>query len=147
MFCAPSTSIQKTIHEPTDSLPDADRASTADATAGGGNKNFEPAMKTVAFTMKLKPGMIVEYKRRHDEIWPELVRALRDAGISDYSIFLDEATLTLFAVQQQSDVSAAADLPNHPVIRQWWTYMAPLMETNPDNSPACGALTPVFHLA
>lgn len=103
-------------------------------------------MKTVAFTMKLKPGMIAEYKRRHDEIWPELVRTLRAAGISDYSIFLDEATLTLFAVQKQSDGSTASDLPNHPVIKQWWAYMAPLMETNPDHSPACVELAPVFHL-
>ncbi len=40
-------------------------------------------MKTVAFTMKLKPDVAAEYKRRHDELWPELTRALLDAGISD----------------------------------------------------------------
>ena len=104
-------------------------------------------MKTVAFTMKLKPGMIAEYQRRHDEIWPELIRTLRAAGVSDYSIFLDEATLTLFAVQKQSAGSTAADLPNHPAVKKWWAYMAPLMETNADNSPVCGELTRVFHLA
>ncbi len=103
-------------------------------------------MKTVAFTMKLKPGAVAEYKRRHDEIWPELARVLRAAGISDYSIFLDEATLTLFAVQKQSDGNAAAALPDHPTVKKWWAYMAPLMDVNPDNSPVCGALTPVFHL-
>jgi len=103
-------------------------------------------MKTVAFTMKLKPGVIAEYQRRHDEIWPELTRALREAGISDYSIFLDEATLTLFAVQKQSDGNAAAALPNHPAVKKWWNYMAPLMEVNPDNSPVCGELRSVFHL-
>ena len=96
--------------------------------------------------MKLKPGVVAEYKKRHDEIWPELSRAIRDAGISDYSIFLDEETLTLFAVQKQTDNNTAADLPNHPIVKKWWAYMAPLMEVNPDNSPQCGSLTEVFHL-
>jgi L-rhamnose mutarotase len=103
-------------------------------------------MKTVAFTMKLKPGAIAEYQRRHDALWPELAAVLRNAGVSDYSIFLDEATLTLFAVQKQSDDNAAAVLPNHPVVKKWWAYMAPLMEVNPDNSPVCGAVKPMFHL-
>lgn len=46
-------------------------------------------MTRYAFTMRLKPGAVEEYKRRHDEIWPELSAVLRAAGISDYSIFLD----------------------------------------------------------
>jgi len=103
-------------------------------------------MKRHAFTMKLKPGVVEEYKKRHDEIWPELSAALRTAGISDYSIFLDESTLTLFAVQKQSDDNTAAELPNHPIVTKWWAYMAPLMEVNPDNSPQVGALREVFHL-
>lgn len=104
-------------------------------------------MKRHAFTMKLKPGCVGEYKRRHDEIWPELAQVLRDAGVSDYSIFLDEASLTLFAVQKLSDNNSAALLPNHPVVRKWWDSMAPLMEVHPDNAPKCGALTEVFYLA
>ena len=103
-------------------------------------------MKRVAFKMKLKPGVAAEYQRRHDELWPELARAIRDAGISDYSIFLDEETLTLFAVQKQTANSTADTLPNHPAVKKWWAYMAPLMEVNPDNSPVCGGLKEVFHL-
>ena len=103
-------------------------------------------MKRHAFTMKLKPGVVVEYKKRHDEIWPELSAAIRAAGISDYSIFLDEETLTLFAVQKQTDNNSAADLPNHPIVKKWWAYMVPLMEVNADNSPKCGTLNEVFHL-
>ena len=53
-------------------------------------------MERHAFKMKLHPGMEAEYRKRHDEIWPELARELRSAGVSDYSIFLDEETLTLF---------------------------------------------------
>ena len=53
-------------------------------------------MSISAFKMQLKPGMIDEYRRRHDEIWPELSALLTAAGIYDYSIFLDEDTLALF---------------------------------------------------
>jgi L-rhamnose mutarotase len=99
-----------------------------------------------AFKMKLKPGNVAEYKRRHDEIWPELSREIRAAGISDYSIFLDEETLTLFAVQKLADKNSAAALPNSPVVRKWWDSMAPLMEVYPDNSPVTKPLKEVFHL-
>ena len=56
-----------------------------------------------AFRMKLKPGIVDEYKRRHDEIWPELAQLLREAGIYDYSIFLDEEDMHLFAVLKLRD--------------------------------------------
>ncbi len=96
--------------------------------------------------MKLKPGCAAEYKRRHDNIWPELAAELRAAGICDYSIFLDEQNLTLFAVQKLADNHKAGQLHNSPVMRKWWDYMAPLMETNPDNSPMTRPLNEVFHL-
>lgn len=103
-------------------------------------------METLAFTMKLKPGHEAEYEQRHNEIWPELSQVIREAGISDYSIFLDPETLTLFAVQKRSPGNRAHELPNHPLVRKWWEFMAPLMETNPDGSPSCGDLRQVFHL-
>ena len=93
-----------------------------------------------AFKMKLKPGMAAEYKKRHDAIWPELAAELKAAGVSDYSIFLDEETLTLFGVQQLSDDHTAAQLPNSPAVRKWWDFMAPLMEVHPDNSPVASPL-------
>jgi L-rhamnose mutarotase len=99
-----------------------------------------------AFTMKLKPGFEAEYKKRHDEIWPELAKELHKAGISDYSIFFDEKTLMLFAVQKLDDKNSAADLPMNPIVRKWWDYMAPLMEVNPDHSPVVKPLKEVFHL-
>ena len=100
-----------------------------------------------AFKMKLKPGFEAEYKKRHDEIWPELSKALSDAGVSDYSIFLDEESLTLFAVQKLSDDHQADLLPSHPIVRKWWDYMADIMEVNPDHSPVCIPLKEVFHAA
>ncbi len=96
--------------------------------------------------MRLKPGAAAEYKKRHDEIWPELAAELKAAGVSDYSIFLDEETLTLFAVQKLGEGNTTAALPDSPVVRKWWNYMAPLMETLPDNSPVSKPLAEVFHL-
>ena len=99
-----------------------------------------------AFKMKLKPGAVAEYKKRHDEIWPELAAELKAAGISDYAIYLDEETLTLFAVLKLSEGNTASALPGKPIMRKWWDYMAPLMEVNADNSPVVRELKEVFHL-
>lgn len=103
-------------------------------------------MQRHAFKMQLKPGVAAEYKKRHDEIWPELAAELRAAGVSDYSIFLDEETLTLFAVQKLADDNSASALPHSPIVRKWWDSMAPLMATHPDNSPVAVPLREVFHL-
>ena len=100
-----------------------------------------------AFTMKLKPGVVEEYKKRHDEIWPELSKEISAAGVSDYAIFLDEATLTLFAVQKLTENNTASKLPQTEIVKKWWAYMAPLMVTNPDNSPMVNPLTELFYLA
>ncbi len=103
-------------------------------------------MTRMAFKMQLKPGFEAEYKKRHDEIWPELVRELEDAGVSDYSIYLDEETLTLFAFQKVKDHNSSAELPGKAIVKKWWKYMADLMETNPDNSPVQRELREVFHM-
>ena len=104
-------------------------------------------MTTHAFKMQLKPGVVNEYRRRHDEIWPELAEAISAAGIYDYSIFLDEETLALFAVLKLRDGNGRDSLPKHPVMQKWWDYMAPLMEVEPGNRPKEWPLTPLFHLA
>jgi L-rhamnose mutarotase len=103
-------------------------------------------MKRNAFKMKLKPGFEKEYKKRHDEIWSDLQQQLKHAGISNYSIFLDQETLTLYAVQELSENNTADDLPNTEIVKKWWQYMADIMETNPDNSPIASSLLEVFHI-
>ncbi|MCB9316227.1 MAG: L-rhamnose mutarotase [Lewinellaceae bacterium] len=103
-------------------------------------------MKRHAFKMKLRPGFEAEYKKRHDAIWPELQQVIHQAGVQDYSIFLDAETLTLFAVQKQADHFDPDFLPNHPVVKKWWAYMADIMETNADHSPVAIPLNEVFHL-
>lgn len=99
-----------------------------------------------AFKMKLKPGFKAEYKRRHDEIWPELEKALKEAGIHDYSIFLDEDTHTLFGVQKLENDFDGAQLRKLPIMKKWWDYMKDIMEVNPDNSPVEVQLEEVFHM-
>lgn len=98
-----------------------------------------------AFKMKLKAGFEEEYKKRHDEIWPELSAELSAAGVSDYSIFLDEETLTLFAVQKLSEDNTADQLPDTEIVKKWWAYMSDIMDYNSDGTPVAIPLKEVFH--
>ena len=99
-----------------------------------------------AFRMFLNSGCVAEYKKRHDEIWPELVKLLQATGISDYSIYLDEQHLVLFAVLRRTAGHTMADLPRHPVMQRWWAHMADIMRANPDGSPVAEPLPCLFHL-
>lgn len=98
------------------------------------------------FVMKLHPNFAVEYRHRHNEIWPELSALLKNYGISDYSIFLQEETNTLFGVMTVADLNALDRLPQEPLMQKWWAYMQDIMETNPDHSPVSITLEEVFHL-
>ena len=103
-------------------------------------------MRKVAFKLKLRPGCKAEYKRRHDNIWPELKTLLKESGISDYSIYFDEETDFLFAVQTISGKNSSQDLSADRIIKRWWKSMADIMETNEDFSPVTRPLEEVFHL-
>ena len=103
-------------------------------------------MQRVAFKMQLFKGFEEEYKKRHDEIWPELQSLLKENGISEYSIFLDEKTNNLFGVMKAEDPVKLNDLPSSPIMQKWWKYMGDIMEANPDNSPVSTPLTEVFYL-
>ncbi len=102
-------------------------------------------MARVGFKMQLQPGNEVEYKRRHDEIWPELAHVLHETGISNYSIFRDG--LTLFGYLEIDDVAKMDDVPKQEIVQKWWAYMEPLMVCNPDNSPVVTPLEEAFYMA
>ena len=104
-------------------------------------------MKRIAFKMRILPGMASEYKRRHDEIWPDLSRLLRQSGISNYSIFLEESSGELFAVLDSSDPASMDRLPENQIMQKWWSYMSDIMSVNSDNSPVTVPLNEVFHLS
>jgi L-rhamnose mutarotase len=104
-------------------------------------------MHRLGFKMKLHAGQAEEYKRRHDELWPELGQLLKDSTVSDYSIFLDEETNILFGTLKVEDLEKFNQIPQNPITKRWWEYMADVMDTNPDNSPVGVDLKDVFYLA
>ncbi|MFC4211218.1 L-rhamnose mutarotase [Pedobacter lithocola] len=103
-------------------------------------------MVRIAFKMKLFTGYEEEYKRRHTEIWPELISLLTETGISDYSIFFDETTNDLFGVLKVENPELMNNLPAQPIMQKWWAYMGDIMESNDDNSPVSIPLKEVFYL-
>ncbi len=103
-------------------------------------------MEKHAFRMKLRAGCEDEYRRRHDQIWPELKTLLKEAGISDYSIYLDRESGSLFAVLWRKADHGMAELPAHPVMQRWWAQMADIMHTRDHDEPIVEPLVPMFHL-
>ncbi len=103
-------------------------------------------MNRVGFKMKLLPGYAGEYKRRHDEIWPDLIKLLKGAGMKDYSIFLEEDTNELFAIFTAEDTDAISKLAEHQLMQDWWKYMSDISVSNADNSPLITPFREVFYL-
>lgn len=103
-------------------------------------------MQHYGFKMKLHAGKKAEYKKRHDEIWPELVALLHKAGISNYSIFLDEETNILFGYLERPGNHTMDKLPEDPVMKKWWAFMRDIMDYNADGTPAATPLLPVFYM-
>lgn len=99
-----------------------------------------------AFRMFLNQGCVAEYKKRHEEIWPELSALLTEAGVRDYSIYLDEEHHVLFAVLRRTVDHTMDALPQHPVMQRWWIYMADIMRSHPAGSPVAEPLTCMFHM-
>jgi L-rhamnose mutarotase len=99
-----------------------------------------------AFVMAVNAGSEEEYERRHNRIWPELEESLRTHGVSNYTIFLQEATRQLFAYVEIESEAQWEAIANTPECRRWWQHMADLMPHNADNSPLATDLREVFHL-
>lgn len=105
------------------------------------------SVNRAAFRMKLKNSSYIdEYRKRHDEIWPELKVLLKGAGVSEYSVFFDEETLSLFAFQKTSGEGGSQDLGSNPIVQKWWDFMADIMETEDNNAPVSIPLPEVFYM-
>jgi len=98
------------------------------------------------FKMKIYEGMADEYERRHNELWPQMQDIIHEYGGKNYTIFLDKETNVLFGYIEIEDPQKWAKAADTAVNRKWWDFMADIMETNPDNSPAAVDLKMVFHL-
>jgi len=99
-----------------------------------------------AFRMNLYPGQAAEYEKRHDEIFPKLALALTEAGVSDYSIWLDPETHHLFAILTRTEDHTMDRLPELEIVKRWWKFMADIMETDENNVPTQVPLHRVFLL-
>ncbi len=94
--------------------------------------------------MYLHKGCEAEYKKRHDELWPDLAELLKSYGIKNYYIYLDESESRLYATFDAENLDSGA-LAKEPVMQRWWKYMADIMETKSGSfEPASGALQEVF---
>ncbi|HOK04301.1 MAG TPA: L-rhamnose mutarotase [Victivallales bacterium] len=103
-------------------------------------------MIRLAHIFKLKKDSKEEYIKRHNPIWKELEKTLKDHGVHNYSIFLNDKTNELFAYVEVEDIERWNSIANTEICKKWWEYMKDLMECNPDNSPKAKKLTEVFHI-
>ena len=107
---------------------------------------MEKNVKRLAFKMKLNPGFKEEYRKRHAGLWPEMRKMLKDSGVGNYSIFLDEETNVLYGYIELEDEARWTASAETAICRKWWDYMCDVMEVNPDNSPVSIPLEQLFFL-
>jgi L-rhamnose mutarotase len=101
-------------------------------------------MKRVAFVMRLKEGGLAEYKRQHDQIWPELVAEIEKSGIAQITIFENDPMLVLYS--EVYDDEAWAKLWSSEVHDRWGAIMNPLMHFNAEGIVDSTAVREIFHL-
>lgn len=99
-----------------------------------------------AFVMSVNLGQEAEYERRHQPIWAELEKTLKDHGVHNYSIFLHPGTRQLFGYAEIEDEARWEAIARTAICRKWWAHMKELMPSNPDNSPQSIGLREVFHI-
>ena len=97
-----------------------------------------------AFTLRLKPGALAEYKEHHDNIWPELVEEIERQGIARMTAF--EADPVIFYYSEIADEEAWNRLWATEVHDRWGEMFKPLIDFGDDDVVDAGALTEIFHL-
>jgi len=105
-------------------------------------------MKRIAFLLKVKKDRIEEYKKRHQEVWPEMLQALRETGWHNYSLFMREDGLLIGYLETYDFERAVAGMAEREVNARWQNEMAPFFEAL-DGKKADEAMMPleeVFHL-
>jgi L-rhamnose mutarotase len=105
-------------------------------------------MERVCFLLKVKEDMIEEYKERHQEVWPEMLEALRETGWHNYSLFLRDDGLLVGYLETPDFEAAKAGMAEKEINEKWQEEMAPFFEAL-DGKMADESMTPleeVFHL-
>ena len=100
-------------------------------------KEVYSLMERVAFKLKLRPEKKIEYRKMHDEIWPEMLETLEDAGIQNYTIWCSGDDL--FGYYEVADSRHSNDVLAHsPVVARWNEAMSRIYY--PDIDPETGTL-------
>ena len=95
-----------------------------------------------AWVLEVRPGYEDEYKKRHEEIWPEMVDMLRNSGVRNYSIF--RHGLTLFGYFETDDLEQTiAAINASDANRRWGEYMTPIMKIEIDSQKNFPFLLPL----
>jgi L-rhamnose mutarotase len=105
-------------------------------------------MQRVCFLLKVRPERLEEYKQRHQQVWPEMLAALRETGWHNYSLFLRDDGLLVGYLETPDFQAALAGMASREVNEQWQREMGPFFEALDGRRPDEGmlALPEVFHL-
>jgi len=101
--------------------------------------------------IRLRPGAVTRYRELHAAAWPGVLRTLQACGVSNYSIFLHEPELLLFAYFEYVGDDFEADqarIAADPVTREWWALTMPLQQPLPGQGDEAwwAPMREVFHL-
>ncbi len=99
-----------------------------------------------AFKMNVFADKTADYRDRHNPVWSELKTVLKNHGVSNYSIFLDANSNSLFGYAEVDTEEQWNAIATTEICRKWWEFMSDCMETNQDNSPVSEDLKEIFHL-
>jgi L-rhamnose mutarotase len=103
-------------------------------------------VERLCFTFEIRPGTEDEYEKRHDEIWPELVAAIKDAGLANYTLFR-RGTEIIAYVEAHPDVATAfAKLGPTDVNRRWAEWFSDVIVSLTDEQGNLYAVPEVWHL-
>ncbi|MFM7374751.1 MAG: L-rhamnose mutarotase [Chthoniobacterales bacterium] len=100
-----------------------------------------------AFVMSVNAGAEEKYEKRHNPIWPELEKALKQHGVANYSIFLHPETHQLFGYAEIESEEQWSSIASTDVCQRWCKHMGDVMPSNTDHSPVSVGLREVFHLS
>ncbi|MCC7358471.1 MAG: L-rhamnose mutarotase [Anaerolineales bacterium] len=107
-------------------------------------------MQRVGFMLKVKPEHVAEYKRHHENVWPEMQAALSRAGWHNYSLFIRPDGLVFGYVEVvETFEQAIANMGREPINEKWQEFMAPFFEGVPGThaDQMMETLEPYFYLA
>jgi L-rhamnose mutarotase len=103
-------------------------------------------MKRFCFMMELRPGAEEEYVRRHQEVWPELISALQDAGVRNYTLFLRGQQVIAYAECEPDGETAFGKVAETKIDAIWSKWFEDLIGTRVTGSAKPLTAEEIWHL-